>query len=469
MQNHIPSLLVLSLISMVHTSARAEVRAITANPAEDCSTQMNIGWHADLDDTSCSLVYTRKSDATWAKSKKVAGKFQRSEVFAGIDSKSSDGKDWKEEARFLDYGVTLTGLKPDTEYMYKVAVGDAVSTDSARYFKTAGASKFTFLWFSDAHAYTPIPNRVRNMNTVIDAALKIEPSVDFVFSTGDVVAWGGSYSFWTKLFEQPFALNYMFADVIGNHDWMMRRNGGNNKFFAVAHNNPTNGYAGQEGVCYWFIYGDVLFLTFNNEQMKTSPQAETEAKTWAAGVIKKQKGKYKRIFIAEHYQWFDGRNGKSSWYDHWKDFCDEHHVTLALSGNNHIYERTHTLWDDQVVSDSLGTVYMEAPSCDGERGVEAGPLTMNADKLAFTYSSHVPSSGGQVKTIGCVLVDVGPKSIKTRLVYIDDNGQVQTADEHTFATLPSNAPRPNLPKKRPPIPKPTETTATQITSGTMTE
>jgi hypothetical protein len=134
-----------------------------------------------------------------------------------------------------------------------------------------------------------------------------------------------------------------------------------------------------------------------------------------------------------------------------------------------VYERTHTLWDDQVVSDSLGTVYMEAPSSDGERGVEAGPLTMNADKLAFTYSSHVPSGGGQVKTIGCVLVDVGPSSIKTRLVYIDDNSQVQVADEHTVATIPSDAPRPGLPKKRPVTPKSVETSATQVTSGTLVE
>ncbi|MEO8376104.1 MAG: hypothetical protein ABI579_00405 [Candidatus Sumerlaeota bacterium] len=33
-----------------------------------------------------------------------------------------------------------------------------------------------------------------------------------------------------------------------------------------------------------------------------------------------------------------------------------------------------------------------------------------------------------MKSIGCVLV------------YIDHNGQVQTADDHTIATLPSDAP-----------------------------
>ena len=461
MQNQILSLLVSSLVLMGGAPSRAEVRAITANPAEDCSTQMNIGWHADVSETSCSLTYTEKQDAGWAHAKSVAGVSRPSEVFDGIDSKTPDGKDWKEEAKFLDYGVTLTGLKPDTEYMYKVAVDDTVSTIPARYFKTAGASEFSFLWLSDVHVYTPLPRRENQLNTVFDAAIKIEPSVDFVFSTGDVVAWGGSYSFWKKLFEQPFASKYMFADVIGNHDWMKRRDGGNSEFFAVAHNNPTNGYAGQEGVSYWFIYGDVLFLTFNTEAIKAGPEAEAEAKAWAAGVIEKQKGKYKRIVIAEHYNWFDGRNGKASWYEHWKDFCDEHHVTLALSGHNHVYQRTHSLWDDQVVGDGLGTVFMVAPSSDGERGVKAGPLTMNAEKLAFTYSSQLESSDNQVRTIGCVLVDVGPSSIKTRLVYLDDNKQEQVADQHTLETQPSGAPRPGLPNKRPPTVKAPETTASQ--------
>jgi hypothetical protein len=75
-------------------------------------------------------------------------------------------------------------------------------------------------------------------------------------------------------------------------------------------------------------------------------------------------------------------------------------------------------------------VYMTAPSSDGERGLEAGTLTTNTDKLAFTYSSHVHSDKTEVKTIGCVLVHVSPKAITTKLVYLDDNRAEQVADEH---------------------------------------
>lgn len=435
---------VASFICAGAAPAWADVWAITANPGEDCRTQINIGWHADNSVTSCSVQYAVRQEAVWAGSKHVAGAARPETVFDGISSKTPEGLDWNEEAKFLDYGATLTDLKPDTEYMYRIASGDdnALSLSETRYFKTAGAREFSFAWISDVHAYTPLPARLNNLNNVFGEAIKIQPSVDFVFSTGDVVAWGGSYSFWKKLLEQKFVSDYLFADVIGNHDWMTRNHGGDSEFFRVAHHNPTNGYAGQEGVCYWFIYGDVLFLTFNNELMKTSAEAEASAKAWAAGVIKEQKGKYQRIFIAQHYQWFDGRNGKTSWYDNWRGFCDEHNVSLALSGNNHVYQRTHPLRDDKVVNDGEGTVYMVAPSSDGERGVKAGPLAMNADKLAHTYSSQTTSSETQVKTVGCVLVDVDPGSVRTRLVYLDDDNKVHVTDDTTIKTRPAYEARP---------------------------
>ncbi|HEV2692128.1 MAG TPA: FN3 domain-containing metallophosphoesterase family protein [Verrucomicrobiae bacterium] len=430
LRNQIIVALAALFVACFYSHAHADIYSIITNPGEDCSTQMNIGWHADLDNTNVALVYTTRSDLSWAHAITVPGSFEKCELFDGINSKTPAGADWKEDAQFLDFSVSLNRLKPDTQYMYKVESATAPTESPVHYFKTAGAKEFSFLWISDIHAYTPLPNRLKNANAILDAAAKIDPTVDFVFATGDVVAWGGSYSFWKYLFDQPFARNYMFADVIGNHDWMRRSNGGSSDYFRIAHHNPTNGYAGQEGVCYWFIYGDVLFLTFDNELMRTGPEAEATAKTWAAGVIEKQKGKYQKIFIAEHYHWFDGQTGKANWYAHWKEFCDKYGVTLALAGHDHIYERTYPLRDDQVVTNVQGTVYMVAPSSDGERGLEAGTLTTNAEKLAFTYSSHTHSNPTEVKTIGCVLVHVSPNAITTKLVYLDDNRAIQVADEH---------------------------------------
>jgi hypothetical protein len=411
------------------------VYSIVTNPGEDSATQMNIGWQADLDYTNCCVTYTKKSDSLWTHATEVEGTYEYCDIFDEVYSKTASGADTSEDAVFFDCGVTLTGLERDTEYMYKVgANGGAESI--VHYFRTAGAAEFSFVWIGDFHCYSPLPGRLNNAVSVLNAALAIDPGVDFIFSTGDVVAWGGSYSFWQTLYEQDFIRDYMFANVMGNHDNMARNGSTSPEYFMTANNFPRNGYAGQKGICYWFLYGNVLFITLNNEAMG-SDTSLAAAKNWAREVIQRQKGRYQYIFLAEHYQWFDGRTGKTSWYTKWKDFCDEHRVALALSGNNHIYERTHPLLHDQVVPDGKGTIYMEVPSSDGERGVEAGTLTQNTNKLAYTYSSHIKSGNGEVRTIGCVLVRVNAEGITTKLVYLDENKAAHVADEHTARALPA--------------------------------
>ncbi|HOX55714.1 MAG TPA: metallophosphoesterase family protein [Candidatus Paceibacterota bacterium] len=423
-------------LSLGAPAIAGSVYSIVTNPGEDAATQMNIGWHADLGATNCFVTYAKKSDTNWAHAATVNGTCERCDIFNGVYSKTGSGADFNEDAVFLDYGAMLTGLERDTEYMYKIGIEGGVSSP-VHYFKTAGAAEFSFLWIGDFHAYPPLSGRLNNAVKVIDAALANDPGVDFIFSTGDVVAWGGSYSFWRLLYEQDFIKNYMFANVLGNHDAMTRTGSTSSAYFKVANNFPGNGYPGQEGVCYWFTYGNVLFITLNNEVMSNRPSEQTIARNWAADVIRRLKGKYRHIFLCEHYQWFDGRAGKTSWYANWKDFCDEYGIALALAGNNHVYQRTHPLYQDKVVADGKGTVYMVVPSSDGDRGVKAGTLTYNAEKLAFTYSRQASSSNAQVKTIGCVLVKVHAEGITTRLVYLDEDAAVHVADEHTTLALPA--------------------------------
>jgi len=415
------------------------VYAIIANPAQDCSTQMNIGWHADIAHTNCHLTYTEASDTAWGHAINVPGTYQYCDIFDGLYSKTASGQDFYESAIFLDYGVTLTGLQPGTNYRYKVCTGGGACS-AAHYFKTAAADEFSFIWISDFHAYPPLSGRLTRAVRVINEALAIDPGVDFIFSTGDTIAWGGSYSFWTNMYAQDFIRDYMFANLLGNHDYMTRSYTYSSDYFKVVNHLPLNGYSGQEGVCYWFIYNNVLFLTLNNEVMTGDAAAEAAAKAWAGGVIQSLAGQYDYIFLAEHYQWFYAQDGRTSWYANWKGICDQYGVDLALSGNNHIYLRTYPLYNDQVVPNGQGTVYMQAPSSDGERGVEAGTITSNTEKIAYTYSSHTISGGSQVKTIGCVLVKVGARGIATRLVYLDDDLAPHVADENTLSSATAAVP-----------------------------
>ena len=207
---------------------------------------------------------------------------------------------------------------------------------------------------------------------------------DSAAAVGDIIAWGGSYSFWRDLYTNDHFKNHLWAGVNGNHDNMDRTNKRNSsEFFRNANNNPLNGYDTQEGVCYHFTYGDVLFIMLNNEAMHTD-EGLAAAQKWVKKVIKRNKKQY--VVVMEHYQWFYGTNGKASHYNRWQKLFDECGVDLAISGNNHVYARTNALYNGVETDGNSGTVYIQTTSSDNERGQELKEWTLNKDIIKTRWS-----------------------------------------------------------------------------------
>lgn len=407
-------LMIVILLGLVQTKVYAstpDAYMIVANPGENSSYEINIGWHTDVEYTSSYVVYTTKDDTNWENQTKVYGKYEYTDLFNGISSRSKDGKDIVEEAIFLDYSVTLKDLQPATEYMYRV--GQNVLSE-IQYFKTAGESSFSFAWISDFHAYSPLQARLSSAMDMIKTIDEYNNGFDFIFSTGDEIAWGGSYSFWEDLFNEDYHKNYMWASVIGNHDYMDKTSTkSTNQFFKTVYNFPTNGYEGEEGVCYYFKYGNVLFITMDNETQKNDV-AVKKAQDWFEKVVTENPAQY--IVVAQHYQWFEGINGSfnnASGYGRWKTLFDKYNVDIAMSGNNHIYVRSKLLYQDQVSDDyNYGTTYIQASSSDNERGQTLKDLKYNSDVIAHRFSE-----GG--KTVSGMIVNVNEEEIKIELLKRD--------------------------------------------------
>ena len=128
----------------------------------------------------------------------------------------------------------------------------------------------------------------------------------------------------------------MWAGVNGNHDNMSRGYiKTSNEFFRYANSYPNNGYRGEEGVSYFFKYGNVLFIMLNNEAMKTE-EGLKEAQDWVRDVVKRNPSQYK--VVCEHYQWFYGADGKDSQYVRWNKLFDELGIDLALRSEEHTSE-----------------------------------------------------------------------------------------------------------------------------------
>ena len=264
---------------------------------------------------------------------------------------------------------------------------------------------------SDMHVYAPLPNR---QNVAMEMIQQLEKQnkkpFDMMLHVGDISAWGGSYSFWPTLYADSTFSKYVWAGVNGNHENMTRLNAQSNQFFRNVNNNPINGYAGEIGVSYHFIYGDALFVMLNNEAMKSAEEL-AKAQDWTREVIKNNPAKY--VIVLSHYQWFRGEDGRSSQYSRWKELFDEYGVDLAISGNNHIYVRTNALYADQETDGSKGTVYIQTPSSDNERGQSIGEHLHNKDLIKFRWSEGS-------KTVGALIMKANKKCLT--LTLYDRNG-----------------------------------------------
>ena len=385
---------------------------VIANPGEKAAHCIRINWHSDIDEKKMYCYYTECNDTDWINTKKVRPKQKLCTAYDSMYSKTSTGENIYENARFMRNTVEIKKLTPNTKYMYRI--GDKPEEGEIRYFKTAPEKcTWTAAIISDFHAYTPLPKRVKSaMSMLSQLETQNKSDFDMILHVGDIIAWGGSYSFWKDLYEEPFFKKYMWAGLNGNHDNMDRTNKKNsNNFFRYANNNPQNGYNGEKGVCYHFTYGDALFIMLNNESMR-SDEGLAKAQKWVKEVINKQKDT-KFIIVMEHYQWFFGTDGKTSQYDRWKDIFDECSVDLAIAANNHIYARTNALYKGEETDGSRGTVYLQMPSSDNERGQELKDWTHNKDIIKYRWSEGA-------KTVGAMLMKASDNELL--LTLYDRNG-----------------------------------------------
>lgn len=329
--------------------------------------------------------------------------------------------------------------------MYKIT--DGTEESDIRYFETGG-QEFSFVWVGDFHAYsngTRLSYATKVVNDLIDLSGN---TVDFILSAGDIVAHGGTYAWWKQVSEASWIKNYMFAATLGNHDWMTSKgtevsHGAHYSFFDACSNYPRNGFGGQENICYYFYYGDALFVVVNTESQSaqylgmTTDQFIEAQKSWVRSVLDNNTAQY--IFLMQHYQAF-GTNGSfnSAGFSRWSDICDEYGIDIFFTGNSHVYMRTKSIYNGQISTDQTkGTVYMVASSSDHDRGVDYKAPTQHTDWFEYTWSDSkataaslikVSQNGISIRTLneddskGAVLLDSGrvlPKRGPSERVYRD--------------------------------------------------
>lgn len=432
---------------------------ISANPAENSNTSMNIVWHTEKDVLDSYLIYAKKSDTNWINKVQLNPTSTLNQAFAGKNAKyGTTSDDLKHPYEFTKNEVTITDLEPGTEYKYKIT--DGTNSSDVRYFKT-GNQDFNFVWISDFHAYYASATRLKAATVAVNKCIEAANNkIDFIFSTGDIVAHGGTYQWWKQVSEASWMKNYMFSTTLGNHDWMTNvgttyNDGASYKFMDACYNNPRNGFTGQENICYFYKYGDALFISVNTEIETakylglTSEQFVKAQQDWVESVLQNNTAQY--IFLFQHYQAFSTSGAyNSSGYNRWHDICDKYDIDIFFTGNSHVYMRSLPIYQGEISTDpSKGTIYMVAPSSDAERGVVYSEPTKNTDKIVKSWSDQkaqaaslvkVTSEGISLKLInydGSVLdsVEILPKRLPTNYEDIDLSGFDKDKFEKSFSIL----------------------------------
>ena len=375
-----------------------DVYLIMTNPSSDCSTEMNITWHSTIPGTF--VEYTTKEDTAFSNKNTALPIEEELEIYDGTSG--DQVKDYKCE-------VTLKGLTPDTEYIYRVGL---TNKSSINHFKTAGSNNFSFAVVSDIHTYSKIATRLSKANSIIHSMEKTTvPS--FILSVGDMMAYGTNRGYWDDFTKSDMAKNYMIAATPGNHDYYnSSANFLDASYFNAYTNNPDNGSEMSFNTTYYFYYGDVLFISLNSEDACTNSNAKANQREWLNKVLSEnEEALYKVVYF--HRSMYPGSGSNtghaSTMKGAFQDLIDKYGVDLVFGGHDHVYVRTTKILNGKESQDSsFGTTYVSLPQI-GDRASAAGSDMTNVLKKIGGIS-------------GAVLVTVDENSMQFSLY--DDGGNI---------------------------------------------
>lgn len=325
--------------------------------------QRNLSWYSSTDTVQVAQL-ALASDV-------VGGVFPASATtFAATGAATTSG----EFNRF----ATLTGLKENTAYVYRVgSQGDWSSTYSFRTQDFDGA--FNFLFFGDPQLGSSgnLTNDAAGWVDTLNVATAAYPNTEMLFSAGDQVESATSEAQYEAFLQSDYLRQIPFVATNGNHDV-------GSKAYEQHFNTPNldrtagaNTGSGSGGD-YWFIYKDVLFLDINSNSRDASHI------DWMNKVVAEQGANAKWKVLAFHHSIYSpGPHATDA------DVLDRRNVLptaisnlgidLVLQGHDHSYARSYLIHNgakanpdevagaDSVVAGPGGVLYVTANSASGSK------------------------------------------------------------------------------------------------------
>jgi uncharacterized protein (TIGR03437 family) len=257
---------------------------------------------------------------------------------------------------YFRHAVKLDGLKPDTDYYYRVFQdGQPFTAEGPKKFRTPGERPFTFLAFGDSGSGSVEQQTL--------AALMLKENAELVLHLGDIAYPHGAFTeYRAHYFDiyRDLMERVPFHPCPGNHGYMTRE-----AFpYLTVHELPQLDIAPEfeKGRYYSYDWGNVHFVSLDsNTPLLRASRGNSPMLTWLDQDLAAT-DKFWKIVYFHHPPYAGGPNEAdplSVLAREWiVPIIERHNVQLVLNGHEHSYQRTVPIRDGQQVSASEGTVYI---------------------------------------------------------------------------------------------------------------
>ena len=299
--------------------------------------------------------------------------------------------------RYVSHKAVAEGLKPGTDYSWRV--GYAGHWSEVAHFRTAEAEQgeFSFVYMTDSH----IQNQeyIDEARLCAEAVARNEKNARFCVFPGDFVDTGtdnNSEWEWERWFEEvmtPVLKQMPLVPTDGNHDDSPLLNYSYHFNTDTSFNAVTQVRPQFAGINYSFVYGDMLLIAFS---MQDFWRGEYSYESLTSEYFTRDLGGWFKRQVAAHPEakWRVGLVHKNlfSGSDHQRDketplmretmlpVMKECSINLVLQGHDHCYEVIGPVDPDTRTKAKQGTLYFIGATCGAKRYTPLTREEMEASK-----------------------------------------------------------------------------------------
>ena len=243
--------------------------------------------------------------------------------------------------------VTLTGLTPDTTYVYWVGDGSEGNWSEKCTFHTEPETKeeTSFYVISDTQMLGDVEadaEAIAVMNTILaDIGTK---GVDFGIVTGDYIDNGGTYGHYQEmldLFQNSAVASKPLLKTLGNHE-----------YYGDLSGDVANQVFSLPGRDYYSVETNGVYVAVINNSADLD-----EAMQWLAEDAAQSQCQWKFLSVHQPPYYTNVNGGSQSFHEKIPAVAEAAGIDIVFSGHDHSYARTEMLKDGRVAEDD-GTVYM---------------------------------------------------------------------------------------------------------------